>query len=440
MRTFSVPRAPLRGGSAPRDLAVAARTQGYEQARANWGISNEWLASIGILSLVCVTLFGSVGVLLFIASTALLVVQQPKRNLAQVVRFAPFLAIPLLAIISAQWSQAPAATMRSGLQLMLTFVAAIVIARNMRPERMILVLFVGFAAICFAVLPNVPTSLATGMPLSSAILGSKNQVAFSAYMLATLALALVIDPAQPPIARLLAIAAIPVAAVFIWLAQSGGGVSSLLMAMIVVPGFAVLCWLKLGIRVAALVFVLGVLAIALVFQSDIEAAIAAFRTNTLNKDATLTGRTYLWEVAARLSAERPWLGMGYGSFWRQGNIEAEGLWRWAGIPNRSGFNFHNSFVGIKVELGLIGEGLLFVTCAVIGVVGFVRQLVSPTPAMACLLGLLVVAYARSYVEDGLVAPFSIATIIWLATAVYAFAPNIATIRTGLSVDRVRKAL
>jgi hypothetical protein len=58
--------------------------------------------------------------------------------------------------------------------------------------------------------------------------------------------------------------------------------------------------------------------------------------------------------------------------------------------------------------------------------------------MACLLAMLAVAYARSYVEDGLIASFSPTTVVWVATFVYAFATRGGIERTGLFVQNVRK--
>ena len=48
------------------------------------------------------------------------------------------------------------------------------------------------------------------------------------------------------------------------------------------------------------------------------------------------------------------LGRGYYAFWRQGNLDAEGLWRYFGIDSRGGFTFHNTLVDILVTLGWIG--------------------------------------------------------------------------------------
>jgi exopolysaccharide production protein ExoQ len=77
-------------------------------------------------------------------------------------------------------------------------------------------------------------------------------------------------------------------------------------------------------------------------------------TRIFDKDTTLTGRTYLWERAYDLIRETPWIGRGFRSFWLQGNPDAEGLWQYAGITSRDGFNFHNTAVEILVHIGWVG--------------------------------------------------------------------------------------
>lgn len=377
------------------------------------------VAGVAVLSLVAVTLFGTLGVVAFIAATAVLLATQPLAGGRFVMRHLPLLALPVLAIVSTAWSASPPITMRGGLQLLLTFVAIILICQNLRPERMILMLFLGYVAICAAIVPDVPHALATRQPLYSAILGSKNQVAFAGYMLATLALATVIDRQQPWPARVLALAAAPLGVGILLLAQSGGSTTSLVITLVLLPALALLGAFPLTLRIGITVIAAALVGIALVFQDDIAAAIATYRVTVLNKDATLTGRTYLWDFASRLIAQRPLLGTGYGAFWRQGNVDAEGLWRWAGIANRSGFNFHNALIGIQVDLGMVGAGVLIATSLAILIAALAQQLWRPSVAMAALIALLVVSYVRSYVEEGLVAPFSLTTLTWLATGVYA---------------------
>ena len=52
--------------------------------------------------------------------------------------------------------------------------------------------------------------------------------------------------------------------------------------------------------------------------------------------------------------ENPVLGYGLGAFWVPGTPEAEKIWYKFRIYGKSGFHFHNLFINIFVELGLIG--------------------------------------------------------------------------------------
>ena len=72
------------------------------------------------------------------------------------------------------------------------------------------------------------------------------------------------------------------------------------------------------------------------------------------KDATLTGRTYLWAEGLAAARENPFLGVGYQAYWVQGFPEAERLWEEFYIGSRSGFHFHNTYIEVLVELGFVG--------------------------------------------------------------------------------------
>lgn len=375
-----------------------------------------------IFALVSVNLIGQPGVLLFFAGTGAVMAFGPLANGRELLRFSPLLLLPLLAILSTIWSDAPQRTMRLALELFITFTAAIVLCRNLRPERLLLVMFLAFVGTAMTLFPAIPGSLAGGYPLK-AYWGSKNVVGFVGYMVVALALAVMFDRSQPWPARLAGVVAIPLGLLVAMLAQSGGTTTTILLTLLVFPPLALLGVMKPPVRIVVIIFVLLLFGVACFFLKDINAAITDFRVNVLKKDATLTGRTYLWDFAERLSEARPVLGYGYGAFWRQGNIDAEGLWRWGGIASRSGFNFHNAFVEMRVEMGMVGMVLLFVTCAAIGLIALVRQAVAPSVALASLIGMTAVLYVRSYVEDGLVGTFSLSTVIWLATAVYALSPK-----------------
>jgi exopolysaccharide production protein ExoQ len=143
-----------------------------------------------------------------------------------------------------------------------------------------------------------------------------------------------------------------------------------------------------------------------------------FQARALHKDASLTGRTYLWDVGHRLTDERPWIGHGTASFWRHGNIDAEGLWRKFEIFNRSGFNFHNIFIEVLVGNGYVGLAILIVMIVLIGfklIVGFISR---PTRDKLFFIGYISAIYAGMRTESALIGPFDFYTIIWLAASVY----------------------
>jgi exopolysaccharide production protein ExoQ len=133
-----------------------------------------------------------------------------------------------------------------------------------------------------------------------------------------------------------------------------------------------------------------------------------------DKDPTLTGRTYLWYRAADLIHEKPLLGRGYQAFWVQGNIDAEGLWRYFGIEERGGFTFHNTAVELLVTLGWVGL-VLMASVAVIGAVFLVRRFVArPSIALVCWMSLFLYQVARTPIESIGVAPFYFSTVLAFA--------------------------
>jgi exopolysaccharide production protein ExoQ len=146
-----------------------------------------------------------------------------------------------------------------------------------------------------------------------------------------------------------------------------------------------------------------------VFYSTIAQAMIDFGTSLFDKDPTLTGRTYLWYRAADLIREHPVLGRGFYAFWIQGNIDAEGLWRYFGIDGRGGFTFHNTFVEILVMLGW--SGLVLIGAVLLtGVVFLIRRfVVKPTLTQVFWMGILLYELARTPIETVGVAPFYFST-------------------------------
>lgn len=85
----------------------------------------------------------------------------------------------------------------------------------------------------------------------------------------------------------------------------------------------------------------------------------------LSRDPTFTGRTELWTVLLEKARVRPWLGYGYGAFWRgatgvSGEVQ-RALDGWYPI------HAHNGFLDLVLELGITG---LFIFLLPLGVYGY----------------------------------------------------------------------
>jgi exopolysaccharide production protein ExoQ len=379
------------------------------------------LAAVAVLALVATGIIGTIGAAAFILLALILATLRIGETVRDLIRFAPLLILPLLAILSTIWSDAPERTLRAGLQLLITIVAAISVSRGLSPRSMVLVLYCGFLASCLLAIPDIPASLQTGSALSGPY-ESKNQMGFTAQFLMASALAVTVDPRQFAIARISGVVAIPISFLLLFLAQSSGAQTTAAITLITFPVFLVFGRVNISFRIGLLLVMFVMITIVMILLPDFLAAWTDFRQSVLKKDATLTGRTYLWEVAARLNAEKPFLGRGYYAFWREGNLDAEGLWRWGGITGRHGFNFHNAFIEIQVDLGWVGQAILIVISIWVAAVAMLRQFLRPSIHAAFLLSLILVIYARSYAESGLLSPFSLLTFLWIAVAAYSHAP------------------
>ncbi|NET58565.1 MAG: O-antigen ligase family protein [Symploca sp. SIO2E6] len=71
---------------------------------------------------------------------------------------------------------------------------------------------------------------------------------------------------------------------------------------------------------------------------------------SLGRDATLTGRTEVWDAVIEKILERPWLGHGYKAFWQPGGGQ-DYVWYVFRITFTQS---HNGYLDLTVELGIIG--------------------------------------------------------------------------------------
>ena len=87
-------------------------------------------------------------------------------------------------------------------------------------------------------------------------------------------------------------------------------------------------------------------------SANAEAIAALF-----GKDLTLTGRTNFWPFILDKIWQRPWLGYGFGAFWRGLDGPSADIWYASGWTPP---NSHNGFLDLFLELGLIGFSIYLI--------------------------------------------------------------------------------
>lgn len=108
---------------------------------------------------------------------------------------------------------------------------------------------------------------------------------------------------------------------------------------------------------AAFITLAPLLVLVLLAASGGANSVAEGFANIFGKDATFSGRTFIWAEMLDEIALHPWLGFGFSSFW--GDVLAQGP-EAAAISLKLGWtvpNAHNGYLDVLNELGLIGLGL-----------------------------------------------------------------------------------
>jgi len=319
----------------------------------------------------------------------------------------PLAVIPALAVLSVLWSDAQSVTLRYGVQFALTALAAAMMARRTSGAGLIGAIFTAFLLVNLLSIPfgKYAQVGVSGEFAFAGLFGSKNEMGGVAGLLLISAGAVLLDRRQPIFMRGAAIGGLLVSIALLAVTRSAGSLGATAVAALVLLTLAFVT--RLGPRsrgLATLAVVLTAVPLVIAAEPIAREAEAAVYER-LGKDPTLTGRTYLWDRAADYIADKPVLGHGYYAFWRQGNLEAEGLWRYAGIESRAGFNFHNQYVEALVDLGWAG---LIAYVALIGAValGLAWRLVtSPTPTTVFAAAVFVWLMSRTPVESLTLAPF-----------------------------------
>ena len=322
-------------------------------------------ALLAVGALLFNSMFGGVAALIFLIAGLIYAASGVTFTLKTCKQNWELFLIPALCLTSVVWSDIPISALRANIQFLLTTVFAVVIA-----SRLTFNLFLRSAALVMliAMLMSLFSSRTAlnGMTGEISLIGifsSKNYLAINTAMCMALALTLSINKKIDYTSRALGVLLLVISTLVLIKAKSLGAIIFVIGSILI--SFFIVYYQNLSLDSFTrskfnwfLFFTFLFLMLVIIF-SLVNGSFNEFMYN-IGKDPTLTGRTLLWERAINLIAEKPLLGVGFQSLFYIGNNVAEDIWAIHHVPSGAGFNFHNMYVDISVELGLLGLFLYLV--------------------------------------------------------------------------------
>lgn len=118
-------------------------------------------------------------------------------------------------------------------------------------------------------------------------------------------------------------------------------------------------------------------------------------TDQLGRDATLTGRTDIWETVLMHIEQRPIFGFGWASVWAIGDSVGDSIRGTLGFPIS---HAHNGFLNDALQLGWAGASLI-VVCIAVAVITLARQTVrKQSPSLLAGLVIVLTVVSFNFVE------------------------------------------
>ncbi len=274
------------------------------------------------------------------------VVRTPQIYTELMFRLWPLFLWPLLAVLSSLWSQVPSLSFYHGLQLTATMLVGVVLAVRLGLERTLKIVFWSSSLAMVTSLAVVGVSAAERGVAWQGVFTHKNTLGGAMVGLITLSLVLCLTGWR----RGLTVAVILGA--FTALVGSRSGTAVVLLAgSVPLIFFLALC--KSSAGGAAFGLIIGFLAItvALIVAEFLSLNLVSVALDLLGKDATLTGRTVLWEYAWLTIMDHPWLGIGYKAYFASPETSGS-LLRY--ILQQTIPYLHNNFLEVAVAFGSMG--------------------------------------------------------------------------------------
>jgi exopolysaccharide production protein ExoQ len=368
------------------------------------------ICACAIVALMTQQVLGSISVVLQIALTFILTVLNWPTILGKLGRAWPVLLLPALAVASTLWSEDRGVSFRYSIQLSLTYYAAIAIAGSVKLSKLVSAIYVATLIIGIGSVLSGKTGNSVDGRVLIGLTGSKNQIAGLAQLLLAACPLLAFDRTQPMLLRLSILITIPLALKLLLGANSATGILTAIGSAGLIFGLMIIKPVPPSGRLAILLAVAVMATPFVVLKDTIIEEAQSISANVFHKDPGLTGRAYLWAQADRLIQDKPVLGHGYRATWLGKSAGSIGLLRWANIPDGRGFNFHNTYKELGVDMGMLGDIVFVIGIGFAALNTLYRYLQTGDLSIGFILVMVGTVVARTFSELQ-VGPFTIPVLL-----------------------------
>lgn len=356
--------------------------------------------------------FGQISILAYYGVWFPLVMIDYRRVLGNYTRYLWIFGFSMIAVLSSFWSDAMSVSMRASIQYVTHIICALIAMRVISIQTLTRGAIAGVIVVLLY-------SMVFGVYLSDALDGtysfvgafsSKNQLGFYASLGVIFAGCSILVLRQRGLWFVASIFAGLISAYCLMASQSATSVITTAAVVALVIGFKPLG--MLSPRNRKMVFFVMVGAAGLLVVASLQFGLLDAILGIFGKDTTLTGRTYLWQQGIEAARTAPIFGVGYQGFWVIGFFDAERLWNDFFITNRSGFHFHNTYIELAVENGLVGLFLLGMVLFATLIGHLKRVLVQDDdPQALVLFAICALLIVRSFVEIDIIFPYQIGSFL-----------------------------
>lgn len=387
---------------------MISATIGSSSHQASWEHGATWLLWLCCaVSLAFIQSVPTIPAITFLGAVLAYCALFPHRAyLAIIWNFVPW-AIVVFGLLSVLWSMDPMQSARAAAQIGITVLAAIMFAQGL-PARAFI------AALMYAQISSIVASF-----FVVGIFGAKNSLGLQLALTMLSSVWVLLDGNQPKYARAIALAALAVAPYMLLSAGSEGALLTGFMAIAGSVSIFLLRRLQTDSRIV--LFWFGIIAVLIALGIAFLAIDNLFDMflQSIGKDTSLTGRTVLWSRAAGIIADHPWGGVGLQAFWVESNAEAIRFWEMFYIYGHAGFHFHDLWLEIGVELGLVGILIAAATTIIVVFNVWRWALRDPTPESCFFVGFVTLIMLRTVGEVELFAQFNLTSLIFISAYCYA---------------------